>query len=378
MLRPLVEADYPAVQALHRAVGWPERSIEGWLWLHANPARPDTAAPAGWVIEDSAGVIGGHLGNLVQRFHLGERILYGATGFSIIINRSVRGQGQALLRSFNQQADMFALWTFNANPVSRPMYRRHGLIPWPESTAALKLGWPIDRLALIAGRGLRAAYRHAPDQVVALGERLLNDRVWRSDPPALPAGVFPLTDLGEESPYAVFWRALSAEGRMLSDRSPAMMRWRIRDPDLTVPPVILAIREGDVIVGVAMALVAKGNAIDPLVMEIIDLEALDGHAGAIPSLMTALMRVARHRGVAKTRLQVVSPRLLSRLGSFARTARREGGWGHCHVRFMDRSTIDRWSPTPWDGDYSVCLRPVPLRRDLGPRGASVIRPIASG
>jgi hypothetical protein len=65
-------------------------------------------------------------------------------------------------------------------------------------------------------------------------------------------------------------------------------------------------------------------------------------------------------GAAKLRIQTVSPRLLERLGDLGRQARREGGWGHCHVRFAPGGPDPAlWSPTPYDGDYAMCLRPLP-------------------
>lgn len=73
-IRELTPADYPAIQALHRGVGWPERSLAGWKWLHANPARLEIGAPAGWVSTGPDGRVTAHAGNLVQRFRMGEQI----------------------------------------------------------------------------------------------------------------------------------------------------------------------------------------------------------------------------------------------------------------------------------------------------------------
>ena len=361
-LRPMAESDYSAVQDLHRAVGWPTRSKEGWRWLFANPARQETRAPAAWVLEKEDGSLCGHLGNLVQKFHCGDHTYFGATGFNIIVLPEARGGGQRLLRAFNAQEDMFAVWTFNANPVSSPLYARHGMLPWPTSTAGLKLGWVTRPTTLVAGRLLKALYQRAPQRVERLGEQLCTRQPRAEVRLALPEGVRWVTSLSDDSPYAWYWKALRAEGRMVSDRSPAIARWRLRDPDQTRSPVVLGVQRGGALVGCAVAQFAKGNAIEPVVLEIIDLDALDGYDEAIPQLMSALIHVARGHGAAKVRLQVVSPRLLTRLGRYGRRARPEGGWGHCHVRFLDEDVAESWSPTPWDGDYAFCLRPVPVMR----------------
>ncbi|MDP1777876.1 MAG: N-acetyltransferase, partial [Brevundimonas sp.] len=107
---------------------------------------------------------------------------------------------------------------------------------------------------------------------------------------------------------------------------------------------------------------AKSNILEPPVLEILDLEALADDAEAIPALMKGLRGAAEQMGAAKLRIQMVSPRMLERLGDLSRRARREGGWGHCHVRFAPGGPDQTlWSPTPYDGDYAMCLRPVPAR-----------------
>lgn len=374
-LREIAETDYPGVQALHRSVGWPERSLAGWRWLHANPARLDIGAPAGWVIDGPDGEPAGHVGNLIQRFRLGERRLHGATGFSIIVSKSVRGASRRMLTTFTSQPNVFARYTFNANSKSQPLYVRHGMRSWPEQTHALKLSWVVDPLPLAMGRMWRRLYVMAPGLVGGLGEQLMNDRLGRVARPSLPPGISTLSDFGDASPYADFWQALVGEERLLADRSPEIQRWRLQDPDLSQPPLILSVSRDGAVVGYAMAMMAKANTLEPPVLEILDLEALQGHAEAIPALMGALLTSARAMGAAKLRLPLVSPQDLIRLGEFARTARREGGWGHCHVRFSDDAPdAGLWSPTPYDADYAICLRPVPLNAKpygaRAPAGAS--------
>jgi hypothetical protein len=194
------------------------------------------------------------------------------------------------------------------------------------------------------------------------GERLMNSRLSTRPRLDLPQGVTVLGDFRDQSRYADFWTALRAEGRLLADRSPEVIRWRLADPDLTDPPLVLAFNRGAGITGYAMAMMAKANALDPPVLEILDLEALADDVTAIPALLDALKGAARRMGAAKLRIQMVSPRLLERLGDHVRGTRREGGWGHCHARFApDGPDPALWSPTPYDGDYAMCLRPMPVR-----------------
>ena len=364
IVRPSTETDFPDIQALHRHVGWPQRSLEGWRWLNANPARVETGMPAGWVVDGPDGRPAAHVGNLVQRFWLGDRPLHSATGFSIIVTPPVRGASREILRTFVGQPGIFAAYTFNANRASQPLYARHGMQAWPEPTQALKLNWVIDPVPLAFGRLFRAAHRLAPSVVSGWGERLMNDRLGAARRLALPTGVAVLSDLRDRSRYGEFWAALRAEGRLLADRSPETIRWRLADPDLTAPPLVLAFNRGRDITGYAMAMMAKANILEAPVLELLDLEALADDAEAIPTLMRGLMVAAKAMGAAKVRIQTISPLLLERLGGFRRSARREGGWGHCHVRFApDGPDPDLWSPTPYDGDYAMCLRPLPIEVD---------------
>ena len=250
------------------------------------------------------------------------------------------------------------------------------MVAWPEQTHALKLSWILSPLPLLVGRALRAAYRIAPRTMAALDEPLLNARLGRTPRLTLPEGVSLLTELGDDSPFARFWQTLKNEGRLLADRSPAVLRWRLADPDLTVPPLLLAHRRDGVVTGYAMAQMAKANSLEPPVLEIIDLEALAADSEAIPTLMDGLKQAARAMGAAKLRLQTLTPQGLSRLGRHADVTRQEGGWGHCHVKFAPGTPgVETWSPTPFDGDYGICLRPVPMA--VPPMGSSPSRGSAS-
>ncbi len=359
-VRPIRASDYEAVNALHRAVGWPERSFAGWRWLEDNPARLALGAPAGWVVADDDDRPVALLGNFVQRFQLGERTLFGATGFSIIVPPDQKGASRSLIRAFLAQPGLFARYTLNANARSAPLYGLFGLTPFPPRTHALKLSWPVDRAVLAQARLLRRLFgRLSAERAARLGERLMNRRLFAARPLRLPDDVEEVRDLSDASDYAVFWTALRGEDRLLADRSPALLRWRMADPDQTLAPRLLACRRDGRIVATALALVAKTNLIDAPALDIIDLVAMRGHEDALPRLARTLIANARGLGAAKVRLQVATPELLDALDDVAATARREGGWGHGHA-IVDEALAPLWSPTPFDGDYAICARPVPL------------------
>lgn len=367
-VRHFLPSDVQGVNRLHRSVWWPERSVEGWRWLDDNPARRALDAPAGWVVEDADGGPAAFLGNFVQRFWIGDRQLYGATSFSLIVPPDQKGRSRDLLGTFVKQPDCFAHYILNANTRSSPLFKRFGMVAWPTETHALKLSWIINPAACLYSRGLRALVAREPRAARWLGEQLMPLGPGRHlKTTGLCDEVSQLHDLSDTSPYARFWAALRDQGRLVADRSPAMLRWRLSDPDPIDRPIHLVRQRGGEITGHALALLGKGNSIEAPTLEIIDLEALDHDRAAIPALVAALLKLAPAVGAAKVRLQVVNETTLHDLGDLAHKARREGGWGHCHAAFSpDVEGAGDWRPTPFDGDYSFCVRPLPQRRQAAP------------
>ncbi len=355
-LRPFQPEDEPVVGALHRGVDWPVRSADGWRWLLANPARPGDF-PVGWLAEDAEGGAA-FVGQFPQTFHAnGERLL-GVTGYSIIVPPALRGAAPILIRRVLDRPDAALHYTLNANALSAPLYRRHGFHPWPAETHGLKLSWIIDPLVCATASLVR---RVAPDRSGRAGpERLMNARVRRPQDLRLPPDIALMMDFGAD--WNDFWVRLRGSSAVLADRGAEAMRWRTADPDRLTPPVMLAYRRDGVITGWLLAQTAKMSRHEPPVLDIIDLIATPGEPDAIQALVGTLIDNGRRLGVAKIRLQVVSPSLLAALGPLGARARREGGWGHAHARFgaeRDAQLRLGWTPTPFDGDYSFCLRPVP-------------------
>ncbi|MEH6664871.1 MAG: N-acetyltransferase [Brevundimonas sp.] len=355
-LRPFAAGDAPAVDALHRSVDWPVRSAAGWRWLADNPARP-TGSSIGWLAEDDQGRAA-FIGQFAQQFWVDGEPVLGVTGYSIIVPPELGGAATRLIRRVMGTRDAGMFYLLNANALSAPLYRRHGFSPWPESTHALKLAWMIDPITAGAAGIVR---RLAPHRSGRPGrERFMNGRLRQEPDLHLPPNVARLTGFGGD--WDDFWTRLKGEGRVLADRSAASLRWRVTDPDQTLAPVLLVHRRDGAITGWLMAQMAKGSRWEPPVIDIIDLVALADEPDAITTLAGALIDNARALGAAKVRLQVVSPDMVAALGPLARRARREGGWGHAYARFApERAARLRagWSPVPFDGDYSFCLRPVP-------------------
>lgn len=362
-VRLLSMSDIPDINRLHRQVWWPERSPEGWRWLIDNPAAVEAAIPSGLVLEDSDGQACAFLGSFVQRFWQGDKIFYGSSGFSIIVPPKVRGASRQLISTFLALPSLSAHYTLNCNALSSPLYKRFGMKPWPLATHDLKLAWIIRPLACVAARGLRQLVMRKPSSVHWLGERLL-PRASSFEPTRLGPDMEVVEDLSDSGDYAAYWQALKATGRFMADRSPAMLRWRFSDPDLTHPIFMIVARQGGQIVAHAMAMMSKYSSIEPATLEILDLDGLPHGRDRIAGLVQTLIDQAAPLGAAKLRLQVVNPVLLDDLGDLVGKARFEGGYGHCHFQMAEGFEGDQtWQPTPFDGDYSICWRPLPQAED---------------
>jgi hypothetical protein len=368
-LRPFELSDVPAVNTLCDWAWWPQRSAAGWAWLAAGPpdARGSTdPGPAGWVCERDGEVVA-FLGNFVQRFQYGDEVLRGASGHTFLARPDAKGAGRMLLRALAEQPGRFAIYLFNANAVSAGHYRHYAIDPWPETTHRVKYRWWVDLPGALSERLLwKVSELRGFDGVRARGERYITDRLRHGAVTRLQSGVRVIAESEVDERFDELWTRLAGDGRLLAARDAASLRWRLADPDLTRRPILLGYEEGGRLTGYLLAYFAKQTEIERPSLDIVDLVATkDSELSAIPALVSTLVGNARDLGVVRVRLQTVSPGLdeiLHRLPG----AQRIVTHGHCHARFADglpAGTADAWCATPYDGDYSFCLRPPPLEAE---------------
>ncbi|HYE45132.1 MAG TPA: N-acetyltransferase [Caulobacter sp.] len=365
-LRPFRLDDAPAVNSLCDWAWWPQRSEAGWAWLAEGPpgARgPEDVGPPGWVCEKDGQVVA-FLGNFVQRFRYGEEILRGASGHTFLAHPGAKGAGRMLLRAFAEQPGRFAIYLFNANAISATHYRHYAIDPWPETTHTVKYRWWVDLPAAIGERLLwKISELRGFEGVRARGERFISDRLRAGEVTRFRPGVRLLAESEVDERFDELWVRMTADGRLLAARDGASLRWRLADPDLTRRPVILGYEQDGRLTGYLLAYFAKQTEIERASLDIVDLVATaETEAVAIPALVGTLVSNARDLGVVRVRLQTVSPGLDEILSPLA-GAQRIVTHGHCHARFAEglpAGALEAWQVTPYDGDYSFCLRPPPL------------------
>lgn len=365
-LRPFRLDDVPAVNALCDWAWWPQRSAAGWAWLSEGPPgarEPGDTGPAGWVCELD-GQVSAFLGNFVQRFHYGTRVLRGATGHTFLAHPRAKGAGRMVLRALAEQPGRFGIYLFNANALSAGLYRHYALDAWPAATHNVKYSWWVDLPAVIGERLLwRYSNLRGFEGVRAQGERFITDRLRHGAVRKLHPDVRVMFEREVDGRFDGLWARLQEDGRLLAARDSATLRWRLADPDLTRRPILLGYEHKGRLAGYLLACFSKPTEIDQPCLDIVDLIAPAEHeARAIPALVRTLVDNARDLGVARVRLQTVSP-TLDRILADLPGAHRQVTHGHCHARFaddVDPAMAAAWGPTPYDGDYSFCLRPPPL------------------
>lgn len=365
-LRPFQLDDVPAVNALCDWAWWPQRSAAGWAWLAEGPpgARaPGDPGPAGWVCELD-GEVSAFLGNFVQRFHFGTKVLRGATGHTFLAHPRAKGAGRMVLRALAEQPDRFGVYLFNANAKSSGLYRHYAMEAWPAATQDVKYSWWVDLAGVVGERLLwRYSRLRGFDGVRTQGERFISDRLRHGAVTRLQPNVRVMFEQEVDGRFDGLWTRLQEDGRLLAARDSATLRWRLADPDLTRRPVLLGYEHEGRLAGYLLAYFSKQTEIDQPCLDIVDLIALAEHSAvAIPALVRTLVENAKALGVARVRLQTVSPVIDAILADLP-GAQRQVTHGHCHARFaegVDPAMIAAWQPTPYDGDYSFCLRPPPL------------------
>ncbi len=370
-IRPFELKDADGVNALHDDIGWAAPSHEQWVWLSNNPARGK--APVGWVI-DNDGRIDGFIGSFRQTLYRSHARFSTATSHSVIVSPRAKGGLRDLIQPFLDQKDTFAVTVLNANQIGSPIYRKLGIPPLPSPLHDVKLAWILAPTITLISKWMRLAASRYPALYDVFGERFTPRSATLFDGRMVgwPKGVHMLHDLSDSSSLGSFWNELKADGKLVADRSPAALRWRLSIPGLSAPPLLLGYHDEKGLCAYAMVQMSKTGPLDVTALEIIDMVALErAPANALPTLLKAVKTAAYKRGAAKVRLPLVSQQLHKALASKTGMNHVEGGWGHAFARFhAPQENFADWQPTPFEGSYGFTLRqprlkPKKMRRQKG-------------
>lgn len=361
-VRPIRMQDAGEIAELLDYAWFPPRSEAGWKWLCRSPASVATrAVPVGFVAEDRDGRVGGVFGLFAQDYVSREGPLSGGTGHTLIVHPRLRGASRPLIDAVLDQQALFAVTVLHANDLAAPIYRRHGMAPFPMGRDRMSVVWVTDPLALMAERATRASKVRLGRDGRPTREWFLRDRVFNTALERLDPGVSVLSPAELDRRIDAFDEALAGEDRLSARRDAAALHWRFSNPDRTRDPILLAWMDGEDIGGLLLAEITKVTQLDAPTLEIIDLVALAQCADhAIPALVRSLVHNAARLGCARVRLPVVSEELEARLVGVPGMHRRTGhDHGFIWARPRTDALINEWRLTPYDGEFGLCFRPPP-------------------
>lgn len=349
-MRVVQLADWTALNALHRWAWFPERSEAGWSWIHSlGQGHP------GWVIEDEQGLCG-CLGNIRQDYTYRDTALVGATGYSLIVLPRAKGGSRRLLEAFREQPGVFATSIFNSNARAAPIYGREGFAAFPRDWSDLKIVWPLAPLTILSERLVRPLYQNRrPSQ------ELFRPRQAKRSGPSV-SGVVALDPWTDADRIDRFWGELLSLGALVADRSATTLQRRASDPDRTGQALLFGWVKGDRMTAMVLGQLGKMSECEAPVLDIIDLVWLGPEeVAAAKTLLLHLKTEARRAGASRMRLSLVNQTTAEiASGVPGAVARRRHIHGHAIIGMGAADGLP-WAPTPFDGDFGFCLRPVPVQ-----------------
>jgi hypothetical protein len=229
-------SDFDAVAALKQRWGVAADSMENWerLWRHNPALQQNCERPIGWVLE-ADGAIVGYLGNISLLCRYGNRTLTAVASHALVVDPSYRAVGVSLVAAFFRQksVDLFLSTSaiesvgrmalaFKSSPVPQPDYDTvlfWVLQPHRFARALMKKLELNPSVSEIAGILSSAAIKT---------DRIIGRRIPRLST-TFAISKISVNEIGDE--FQTLWvKKLNENPRLLTDRSPAALRWHYEIP----------------------------------------------------------------------------------------------------------------------------------------------------
>jgi len=231
-------SDFDGVAALKQRWGLAADSIENWerLWRH-NPAlmEQNCDRPIGWVLEADGAVVG-YLGNISLLCRYGNKTLTAVASHALVVDPPYRAVGVSLVAAFFRQksADLFLSTSsieavgrmalaFKCSPVPQPDYGTvlfWVLRPHPFAQALMK---KLELKPVVSGIARTLASAAIETDRIIGGRRLPRPST------AFAISEISVGEIGDE--FQTLWmQKLNESPRLLTDRTPAALRWHYEIP----------------------------------------------------------------------------------------------------------------------------------------------------
>jgi hypothetical protein len=237
VIREASFSDFDGVAALKQRWGVAADSMENWerLWRH-NPALVQNCdRPIGWVLE-ADGVVVGYLGNISLLCRYGDRTLTAVASHALVVDPPYRAIGVSLVAAFFRQksADLFVS-TSAIESVGR-MALAFKCSPVPQPDYGTVLFWVLQPHPFVRALTKKLELKPAVSRIVgalasaAIGtDRMIGRRRPRRPSAAFSTSEISVSEIGDE--FQTLWmQKLNENPRLLTDRSPAALRWHYEIP----------------------------------------------------------------------------------------------------------------------------------------------------
>jgi hypothetical protein len=238
VIREASFSDFDGVAALKQRWGVAADSMENWerLWRH-NPAlmQQNCERPIGWVLE-ADGVVVGYLGNISLLCRYGDRTLTAVASHALVVDPPYRAIGVSLVAAFFRQksADLFVS-TSAIESVGR-MALAFKCSPVPQPDYGTVLFWVLKPHPFVRALMKKLELKPAVSRIVgaltsaAIGtDRMIGRRRPRRPSAAFSTSEISVNEIGDK--FQTLWmQKLNENPRLLTDRSPAALRWHYEIP----------------------------------------------------------------------------------------------------------------------------------------------------
>jgi hypothetical protein len=228
--REVEDDDLEAVGRLLKAEGWGAPTASDWRWLwQENPALARRVLPRGWVLLDQGSVVG-FLGNMLQEYQFGDRILTAAVAAGLVVSPPARGSSLKLIASHARQPNVDLLLNTTAAPHVSKIHQFLKFRPVPQPTFDRSAYWVLRPARFARGALVKKGLPRAAAQPVAplLGLLICAERLRRHWPRQVRSGI-ELTVISAPSIGTEFdglWKRRRAEcSRLLAVRDAQTLRW---------------------------------------------------------------------------------------------------------------------------------------------------------
>ena len=361
-LRKAGFGDYQQIATLGFPYGLGNEPYDEWahLWAENPVCRAVPDWPMGWVLENEAHQLVGHLANVPLAYQLGKQKLIAAASRAVMVDPRYRTYSFQLLNQFfrQKQADLFFATTVNAQTTK--LYEVFRALRVPAGSWDKGSFWITNYPGFSASALKMKQLRAGTILSVPMGAAL-----WARD---VSAGRSPKTRRKIVEPdfctafderFEHFWQELCERypQRLLANRSRASLEWHFKHPLAKNWAWIVTLSQGSRLTAYATFL-RQDNPVHGLTrIRLVDFQTLSGMELLKPLLSAALERCRRERihMLEATGFPIEKQRVIESLSPHTRNL---DAWRYFY-KAAQPGLVEQlkdpavWDPSALDGDASL-------------------------